>query len=84
QNELDKLCAQFKSQAQFIASQMTIDEMVIVFYHAFLDNEFRELIIKYDLLKDLVLEDVLVGSNCLEGYTLKSRGTIINQMLEAI
>lgn len=82
--EIATIRSQFKNQAQFIVSQMMNDEVVIVFYHAFLDNEFRELIIKYDLLKDLVVEDVLFGHNCLEGYTLKSRKTELNEMLGTI
>jgi hypothetical protein len=50
---------QFEQYAQFLQSQMSVDELVLLYYNSFTFKETQELIIKYDLLKNLPIQSLI-------------------------
>lgn len=57
---------------QFVQAQMSTKEMLMVFYNSFSFPKLRELLIRYNLLENLTVENLIDFShNCIEGYHLK-------------
>ena len=53
---------------------MSTKEMLMVFYNSFSFPKLRELLIKYNLLENLTVENLIAPShNCIDGYHLKKQ-----------
>lgn len=58
--------------AQFIQAQMSPKEMLMVFYNSFSFPNLQELLIKYNILENLTVENLLRPEhNCIEEFHLK-------------
>lgn len=53
ETQREKIYQQFKQYAQFIQAQMSVNELVLLYYDSFMRKEMQELIIHYDLLENL-------------------------------
>lgn len=63
---------------QFVQAQMSTRELLMVFYNSFSFPKLRDLLIRYNLLENLTIENLIDKShNCIVGYHLK------HQLLEA-
>lgn len=60
ESEKNKIHAQFKQYAQFVQAQMSTDELLLLYYHSFIQKDLQELIIHYDLLENLPIKDLIV------------------------
>lgn len=59
--------------AQFIQAQMSPKEMLMVFYNSFSFPNLRELLIKYNILENLTVQNLLRPEhNCIEEFHLKT------------
>lgn len=59
---------------QFVQAQMSTKEMLMVFYNSFSFPKLRELLIRYNLLENLTVENLIAPShNCIDGYHLKKQ-----------
>lgn len=57
---------------QFVQAQMSTKELLMVFYNSFSFPKLRDLLIKYNILENLTVENLIDFShNCIEGYHLK-------------
>lgn len=64
----------YKMYAQFIQAQMSSEELLMLFYNSFCFPKTKELIIKYNLLENLNIENLIKPEhNCIEGFALKHR-----------
>ena len=58
--------------AQFIQSQMSREEMSILFYDAFVFPKMKDLLIKYNILSNLAVQDLIDEQhNCVREFKLK-------------
>lgn len=58
--------------AQFVQAQMSPKEMLMVFYNSFSFPNLQELLIKYNILENLTVENLLRPEhNCIEEFHLK-------------
>jgi hypothetical protein len=72
--EKDKIRKQFKQYAQFVQSQMSIEELVLLFYNSFMFKKSQELIIHYDLLENLSIQSLIKPEhNCKPELKLKDK-----------
>lgn len=77
-NEKLAIETEFQSYADFIQAQMTTPELFLLFYNSTLFNKLQILLIKYKILENLTIEDLLEEThNCIEGINLKSRIDLI-------
>ena len=59
---------------QFVQAQMSTKELLMVFYNSFSFPKLRDLLIKYNILENLTVENLIDFShNCIEGYHLKQQ-----------
>ena len=59
---------------QFVQAQMSTKEMLMVFYNSFSFPKLRELLIKYNLLENLTVENLIAPCyDCIDGYHLKKQ-----------
>ena len=59
---------------QFVQAQMSTKELLMVFYNSFSFPKLRDLLIKYNILENLTVENLIDFShNCIEGYHLKHK-----------
>lgn len=57
---------------QFVQAQMSTKELLMVFYNSFSFPKLRDLLIKYNILENLTVENLIDFShNCIEDYHLK-------------
>ena len=57
---------------QFVQAQMSTRELLMVFYNSFSFPKLRDLLIKYNLLENLTVENLIDKShNCIFDYHLK-------------
>ena len=57
---------------QFVQAQMSTKEMLMVFYNSFSFPKLRDLLIRYNLLENLTVENLIDTSHdCINGYHLK-------------
>lgn len=57
---------------QFVQAQMSTRELLMVFYNSFSFPKLRDLLIKYNLLENLTIENLIDKShNCIFDYHLK-------------
>lgn len=55
-----KIHAQFRQYAQFVQAQMSTNELLLLYYHSFIQTDLQELIIHYDLLENLPIKDLIM------------------------
>ena len=60
ESKKNKIYTQFKQYAQFVQAQMSTDELLLLYYHSFIQKDLQELIIHYDLLENLPIKDLIV------------------------
>lgn len=64
----------YKHYAQFIQAQMSSKELLILFYNSFCFPKAQRLIIKYGILENLNIENLIKAEhNCIVEYKLKHR-----------
>ena len=57
---------------QFVQAQMSTRELLMVFYNSFSFPKLRDLLIKYNLLENLTIENLVdKRHNCIFDYHLK-------------
>ena len=67
-----------KKYIDFIQAQMSSYEMMLLFYNAISFPKLLKLLIEYNFLENLAVEDLIVIShNCIEGINLKKRKTLL-------
>lgn len=63
---------QYKQYAQFIQSQMSTIELLMLFYNSFAFKKMQELVIHYDLLENLTIQNLIKKEhNCISELRLK-------------
>lgn len=78
--EKKKIIQEFLQYAEFLQAQMSSPEMLLLFYNCLAFPNLKRLIIKYNTLENLAVEDLLLQShNCVEGINLKSRKDLITK-----
>lgn len=76
--EVEKTRADFKQYAEFIQAQMSIPELFLLFYNSLSFPKLQRLLIKYNTLENLTIEDLLSEEhNIIEGVNLKSRKELL-------
>ena len=69
---------EFKTFANFVQAQMTTPELFLLFYNSLSFPKLQRLLIKYNILENLTIEDLLQKEhNCIDGINLKSRSDIL-------
>lgn len=70
----NEVCNKYKMYAQFIQAQMSLEELLMQFYNSFCYSKAKDLIVKYDLLENLYIENLIKPEhNCVEEFGLKKR-----------
>ena len=58
--------------AQFVQAQMSIEELLVIFYNSFCFPKMKAMLIKYNLLENLNVEKLIKSEhNCEPQYHLK-------------
>lgn len=68
--------SEFKRYANFVQAQMNIPELFLTYYNCLHFDKSRRLIVKYGLLENLNIEDLLSPEHLIEGINLKSIANI--------
>lgn len=69
---------EFQSYADFVQAQMTTPELFLLFYNSLSFPKLQKLLIKYNILENLTIEDLLEEDhNCIDGINLKSRNELL-------
>ena len=64
----------FKQFADFVQAQMSQDELLVLFYYSFMNKELQKLIIYYNLLEHLSIQDLIKREhNCNSKIKLKDK-----------
>lgn len=72
----------YRQYAQFIQSQMSINEQVLCFYNSFAFEKLQELIIYYGLMENLTIDNLAVSShNCIEDMKMKTKKDLFKGLL---
>lgn len=72
EKERRQVVGRYLDLAQFLQAQMSSKEMLMVFYNSFSFPNLRELLIKYNILENLTIENLINKChNCIEEYHLK-------------
>ncbi len=62
----------YLNYAQFVQSQMSVDELLILFYNSFCFPKMKMMLIKYNLLENLNVDKLInKAHNCVSDYHLK-------------
>lgn len=83
-SEMDKTSIhnQYKQYAQFIQSQMSILELLMLFYNSFAFKKMQELLIHYELLENLTIQNLIKKEhNCIPSLRLKDKAGIVSAIL---
>lgn len=76
--EKEKIQKDFKQYAEFIQAQMSTPELFLLFYNALSFPKLQRLLIKYNTLENLPIEDLISEEhNVIEGINLKSRRELL-------
>ena len=59
--------------SNFIQAQMSVPEMFLRYYNCLKFSKFKNLAIKFDLLENLTIENLISNTHILEGINLKSK-----------
>jgi hypothetical protein len=75
ENDLEKtkVEAEFKQFAEFVQAQMSTPELFLLFYNSLSFPKLQRLLIKYNTLENLAIEDLLSTEHKIDGVNLKSR-----------
>jgi len=77
--ETEKIHDQYQQYAQFIQAQMSIDELLLLFYNSFLYEKTQNLIIHYDLLENLSIQNLIYQKhNCIPQLKLKNNDDLFS------
>ncbi len=69
---------QFRKYVSFLQAQMSSFELMLLFYNAISFPKMLKLIIEYDFLENLAVENLINKShNCIDGIELKSKADLI-------
>lgn len=72
----------YKQYAQFIQAQMTINELYLLFYDSFLYPKMQELIIYYEILENLTIDNLAdLSHNCIEGLRMKKKKDLFEGLI---
>ena len=64
-----------------VLNQMSSFEMMLLFYNSVSFPKLLSLIIEYNFLENLAIEDLVdISHNCIEGINLKSRENLITNV----
>lgn len=80
-NEEERLLIkkEFNQFAEFVQAQMSTPELFLLFYNALSFPKLQRLLIKYNTLENLPIEDLLSPEhNTIDGINLKSRNELLN------
>lgn len=78
ENEIIEKKKMTKKYIDFLQSQMSSFELMLLFYNSLIFPKTLSLIIKYNFLENLAIEDLIdANHNCIEGIQLKNRRTIL-------
>lgn len=67
-----EISKRYASLVQFVQAQMSTKEMLMVFYNSFTFPKLKDLLIRYNLLENLTVENLIdENHNCIDGYHLK-------------
>lgn len=74
QVQIEKIRKEYNLYAQFIQAQMSTDELLMTFYNSFAFPRAQELIIHYNLLENLTIQNLIKKEhNCKPEIRLKDR-----------
>lgn len=77
--EKQKIISEFNQFANFVQAQMSTPELFLLFYNSLSFPKLQKLLIKYNLLENLPIEDLLnIEHSKIEGIKLKSRKELLN------
>ncbi len=72
----------FKKYAQFIQAQMSTDELLLLFYNSFTFKKAQQLIIYYDLLENLTVQNLIKKEhNCKSELKLKNKDNLFLDLI---
>ena len=73
----------FKEYAQFVQSQMSIEELLLLYYNSFMFKKNQELIIYYDLLENLTLQNLIMKEHyCDSRIIMKDKKNFVREVIE--
>lgn len=83
QNEIDIVKKEYKDYASFVQAQMSTDELLLLFYNSFTFKKAQELIIHYDLLENLTVQNLLSKKhNCVSDIKLKDKKNLFLDLIK--
>jgi hypothetical protein len=78
-----KIHEEYKQYAQFIQAQMSIDELLILFYECFSFPKMKQLVIHYNLLENLTIQNLIKKEhNCEPKMRLKNKNDLFTDMVK--
>lgn len=78
EEERNENSLQFRKYVSFLQAQMSSFELMLLFYNALSFPKMLKLIIEYDFLENLAVENLIHKShNCIDGIELKSKSNLI-------
>jgi hypothetical protein len=81
--EKNKIHSQFRQYAQFIQAQMSTDELLLLFYDSFTFEKAQKLIIHYDLLENLTIQNLIKKEhNCKSELKMKDKTNLFLDMIK--
>ena len=81
--ERGKVHDYFKEYAQFVQSQMSIEELLLLYYNSFMFKKTQELIIYYDLLENLTLQNLIMKEHyCNSRIIMKDKKNFVREVIE--
>lgn len=82
-DNMEQIHDQFKQYAQFIQAQMSTEELLLLFYNSFAFKRAQELIVHYDLLENLTIQNlILIEHNCIPELILKDKRNIFMDLIK--
>ena len=83
QSNKEEIHKQFKEYAQFIQAQMSIDELLLLFYNSFTFDKMQKLIVHYNLLENLTIQNLIKGEhNCKPELNLKDKEDLLVNLIK--
>jgi hypothetical protein len=83
QESRDGIYEQFKQYAQFIQAQMSAEELLLLFYNCFAFEKIQKLIVYYDLLENLNVQDLMKKEhNCKPELKLKDKHNLFLDLIK--
>jgi hypothetical protein len=76
--EKKKILSEFQQFANFVQAQMSTPELFLLYYNSLSFPKLLKLLIKYKILENLPIEDLINVEHKTEGITFKSRRELLN------